>query len=461
MRRLSRTRVGFALAAVLAACLLNTPSAARTQQESGQTADVFKRPGQSTTVLPDGRLLLLGRTEGTRVQSDAFLVDPATKRATRLPLGMRRARSGHSATILPDGTVLIFGGLDGRSDESAEILDTNRLIFTKTSVGVASRSNHTATLLTDGRVLFAGGRDENGNLLDTATVWNPDDGSAKVLPLQNGRSDHQAKLQTDGTVLIRGGANGVDELFVPGADVVVFAGAPHPAAESPYLTASLPEDGASDVVVGTRIALRFSHAMGVHSIRPDTVRLMEGGRSVETLITLAGDGRLVFIQPVRPLSAGATYALIASGIASSDGTAIPPRSVTFTTTGPEQPKPTASSDDVWRPDGLGKWRTGAKRSPWQDLPPLQAPEGVTALSGQVLRINGTPLADVDLRIGEQSTRSDKSGRFLLRLDGLASTRQVLQIDGAPANRPGGSTGSSKRACKSLAVVRQCCRIRFG
>ena len=91
-------------------------------------------------------------------------------------------------------------------------------------------------------------------------------------------------------------------------------------------------------------------------------------------------------------------------------------------------------DDVWTPRTGDGWRTGAQRSPWQDLPPLSAQEGVTALAGQVLRVNGSPLADVDLEIGGQHVRSDRTGRFLLRLDSLPTGRHVLDIRGATAVR---------------------------
>ena len=440
MKRLSRTRVSVALAAIVTACLSNAPSSARMQSEGGQTASAPRRDGQSTTVLPDGRLLLLGGTQGTRVLSDAFIVDPVTNRLTRLPLGMRRARSGHTATVLPDGSVLIVGGLAAGDDQPAEVFDVPRSMFSDRSVGVRRRSNHTATLLTDGRVLFTGGRDEDGNPLDNAELWNPDDGSTKVLPLQTARSNHQARLQSDGTVLIGGGSTAADELFVPGADVVVLAGVAAPTEDATYLVGSLPEDGANKVSVDTRLALRFSREVSAGSINSASLRLTEGGRTVETVTTLAGNGRLLFVRPLRALSAGTTYVMIASGLVSSDGKAVPIRSFSFTTASSEEITPTPSSDDVWRPDGPGNWRTGAKRSPWQDLPPLTAPEGVTALSGQVLRINGTPLADVDLRIGNQTARSDSSGRFLLRLDGLATGRHVLEIDGASANRAGRQYG---------------------
>jgi hypothetical protein len=74
-------------------------------------------------------------------------------------------------------------------------------------------------------------------------------------------------------------------------------------------------------------------------------------------------------------------------------------------------------------------------SPWEKLPPLEARPGVTALAGQVLRLDGRPLADVTLTMDGHSTRSDRTGRFLLRLDSLASGEHELLIDARTANRP--------------------------
>src|SRR6185503_11125985 len=66
--------------------------------------------------------------------------------------------------------------------------------------------------------------------------------------------------------------------------------------------------------------------------------------------------------------------------------------------------------------------------------------GVTALAGQVLRLDGLPLADVTLRLEGRATRTDRTGRFLLPLDGLASGEHTFAIDARTANRPGRTYG---------------------
>jgi len=45
--------------------------------------------------------------------------------------------------------------------------------------------------------------------------------------------------------------------------------------------------------------------------------------------------------------------------------------------------------------------------------------------------------------GEDRTRSDRTGRFLLVVKPAAAARRVLQIDGRTASRPIGATASSE------------------
>jgi len=58
--------------------------------------------------------------------------------------------------------------------------------------------------------------------------------------------------------------------------------------------------------------------------------------------------------------------------------------------------------------------------------------GVTAVAGQVLRLNGRPLPNVTLSIGNIQTRSNLNGEFLLA--GVPSGHQVLVIDGGASNK---------------------------
>jgi len=138
--------------------------------------------GQSATLLPDGRLLLVGGIGPEGVLSTASLSDPLTGQTFPLA-NIRDARAGHSATVLPDGSVFIFGGTgaNGRALKSAEIFDPATLSFQFVpSTGLAARAFHTATLLMDGRVLLVGGVGEKPAA--TVETWDFRTGQTSVLP---------------------------------------------------------------------------------------------------------------------------------------------------------------------------------------------------------------------------------------------------------------------------------------
>ncbi len=447
------TRSGFTAAcmALCGVCLSNTPSAAPGLERRQLQPAV--RPGSTSTLLPDGTRLIAGGLSGGTPVSDVFLQDAAGT-LTTLPDGLRRPRAGHTATVLADGRVLVVGGRgdDGALELTVEVFDVDDRQFMVVSTSIPPRSDHTATLLTDGRVLFAGGRGQDGEPLETVLLWNPDDDSTKSVLLVGTKTGHQAILQPDGTVLLKA-SDGLAELFVPGPDVIVVAGA-DPLPSPVHLAGSAPEDGATGVDVHVRIALRFSGPLSALSIGEHALTLSGPQGVIPTAITVAEEARLVFLSPRAALTPGETYLLVAHGLRAHDETQVGPASLSFTTSlttaSADRPLMPPPADDVWRPEGPGRWRTGAARSPWQDLPPLMAPDGVTAVAGQVLRLNGTPLAGVELEIEGRHAESDRTGRFLLALDSLPAGRHVLEIDGAAASHQGRTYGFFEAGVQVLA-----------
>src|SRR5436305_5069732 len=126
-------------------------------------------PGQTSTMLPDGRALLLGgfNISGEPV-SDAF-VAAQNGVPQRLQGGLNVARAGHTAAVLPDGTVFIFGGMgtDRQVISRAELFDPATQQFSLLpEVLAVPRAFHTATLLTDGTLLLAGGIEAGGEFPD-------------------------------------------------------------------------------------------------------------------------------------------------------------------------------------------------------------------------------------------------------------------------------------------------------
>jgi hypothetical protein len=74
---------------------------------------------------------------------------------------MRTPRFAHAATLLRDGRVLVTGGSDGsRVLASAEVYDPRSGRFRAVRPLVTARYKHAAVALGDGRVLVVGGSDE-------------------------------------------------------------------------------------------------------------------------------------------------------------------------------------------------------------------------------------------------------------------------------------------------------------
>ncbi|MEL7362792.1 MAG: hypothetical protein AAFN13_12030, partial [Bacteroidota bacterium] len=68
--------------------------------------------GHAATRLADGRVLITGGTQQAEgvVRDRAYVFDPATNAFETLANRMVEARTGHTASLLPDGRVLIVGG---------------------------------------------------------------------------------------------------------------------------------------------------------------------------------------------------------------------------------------------------------------------------------------------------------------------------------------------------------------
>jgi RHS repeat-associated protein len=397
--------------------------------------------------MPDGRWLLVGGLRSDGSAASPVLVD-GRGTVTPVAAALHEPRTGHSATLLPDGTVLIIGGLTrgGRVAASMERFDpaSGRFEVIANAPAIA-RAFHTATVVSDGRVLIVGGADEGQHpsndvlLLDPTTLQAP----TVLATLPNPRLQHDATLLADGRVRLSGGTNeagrpvSLDEMVDPLTGFIAPGGAPDAMGDL-FVIESTPVSGATDVSRDITVRLRFSTPAQVWSVNDRTVTLSNDlGNPVPIAVVPVESGMLAFLRPLVRLDSGRSYSMVLDGVSAAGGRRLGPLMITFTTEGAPVPQPI--DDELWTPDPAnGVWATGRGPSPWEQLPRLQAAQGVTAVSGQTLRLNGLPLAGVRLSIGNQMATSDRTGRFLI--ESAPSGRQVLLLDGRPISTPGRAYG---------------------
>ena len=124
------------------------------------------------TLLQDGRVLVSGG------YSNAYLATAEVYTGAWTTTGsMTTARADHSSTLLPNGQVLVAGGSNGSALIAvARLYDPGSGLWSVTGSLAVARSGHTATLLDNGKVLVAGGRSSGtgiGTYLDTAELYTP------------------------------------------------------------------------------------------------------------------------------------------------------------------------------------------------------------------------------------------------------------------------------------------------
>jgi len=194
--------------------LAGASSPSRTGAVSEIAAMHIARASHSSTLLPNGMVLIAGGFAGSGGEYNPYrtaeLFDPNSgtfQSVAEMSIG----RSGHTATLLKNGKVLIVGGWTGRYDlrGSAEIFDPVTKTFTPTGNLAVERAGNTATLLADGRVLIAGGEDRQENAIASAEIYDPAAGKFTLTAsMTDPRGAHTATALKDGRVLIVGGGSG-------------------------------------------------------------------------------------------------------------------------------------------------------------------------------------------------------------------------------------------------------------
>jgi RHS repeat-associated protein len=439
---------------------------------------------------------------GVPIATAAF-VQQANGATEPLMAHLNFGRAGHTATVLPDGRVLVLGGVgaDGKVVTRPELFDPEAKRFTIVPNGaLMPRTEHSATVMTDGRVLIAGGLGENGQVLDDVEVLDTTSGKVERLnpKLETARFGHFAALLPSSPVLVWGGFDNQDhrlnsaEFYDPKRNQFISAAADQIAAlisqatndGDPSITGGIPVQGATDFPIDGLLSVRFSKRLQASSINDITIALYGPNGLVKSTVVAAEAGMLAFITPQTELEPGADYTLMLNGPIDVEGRRLPFGSVSFRTATISAANPRQDSNahnravafgapavgdrtsgsssaanmtagpvsatskalaeedrEEWIPGPQnyhGYWQTDRKPASKPKTAMPSAGANITALSGLVLRLNGKPLANVSLSVGENKTVSDQDGYFLL--SNVPAGRQTLVIEGSTADRADASYG---------------------
>ena len=183
------------------------------------------RWGHSSTLLEDGRVLVVGGKEKSYGSiGSAEIFDPKT--ASWLSAGntLTPRGEGHTATLLSNGKVLITGG---SGNNSSELYDPSQNSWSYTGNMNQPRKWASANLLEDGRILVAGGDDSSktgSTKLNSSEIYNP---SKEIwiptYPMNYAHSGHSTTFINEKLLLV-----GKDdaELFDPSSETWSPAGKP-------------------------------------------------------------------------------------------------------------------------------------------------------------------------------------------------------------------------------------------
>jgi len=176
------------------------------------------RAGHSATMLPDGRVLIVGGLSADANYQFAEVFDPATETFSVFAAVDNRERGLHATAQLPDGTVLVLGGETEATQPFSSVVQfrgdnggTSQILANL----VRPRTLVEAAVSRDGRVFLFGGEVGPGNLTtDTAEAYSPANGGMPIASLPGPRVGHTTTWLTDGRFLIAGGED-ADGRLVP------------------------------------------------------------------------------------------------------------------------------------------------------------------------------------------------------------------------------------------------------
>ncbi|WP_029922947.1 RHS repeat-associated core domain-containing protein [Nevskia soli] len=434
---------------------------------------LLPRAYHSTSVLSDGRVLVAGGVgkDGTPLLQ-AEIYDPASHQVEVLDGQLDHARLKHLAAMVGNSSILLWGGSDGDGRILANGSVYNPAAAQFSGVGgdqallmaqslsnavppavVETRPAGNTTAVPIGKPLmvhFNKRMAVTSLNADTVTLIGPSSVTpVKVVPVEEGAllfvTPAQELQPAASYTLFINGATDQNGRLLPFTAIGFTTESLSPKTDSSTQAAAKGTNSASTASTPDGVSTKASASAAASSTK--VLAPVQGKKSV------FGSPAYFWL----PKSASDLFSLIDQAHATHESLVAS----------------IDASDETWTPGAAnyhGKWTSGhghwgqyhppanetlgralyghpeitgamAKLRPGtvasgmlKKLVPARAltPErGVTAISGQVLRLNSRPLANVSLSIGNHVVRTDANGEFVLR--GVPAGHQVMVIDGGSAD----------------------------
>jgi N-acetylneuraminic acid mutarotase len=168
------------------------------------------RAGHTSTLLPDGRVLIAGGFDSSGTHQSAEVFDPTTNEFTSVA-SMGQSRRVHDAVSLEDGRVMVLGGYYGHFlcgvciATSVEVFDPATGLWTGMDPMPAQRIFPAVVRLTGDRVLVMSGYNASGPYTNSVFMYQPGQSWREMAPLRVARERSTATAMSDDTVFVIGG----------------------------------------------------------------------------------------------------------------------------------------------------------------------------------------------------------------------------------------------------------------
>ncbi|MFA6583722.1 MAG: kelch repeat-containing protein [Elusimicrobiaceae bacterium] len=181
---------------------------------------LLQNRGQHTAnLLPNGKIMVSGGTNGSVTLNTAEIMDPRNlgSASWQSASTMKQSRANHTANMLPNGNILLAGGYMQEKTtgtlSGAEIYYPEDNAWVPTTAMWHARQGHTAVMIPKGawggHILVIGGY-SSSTYQNSMEAYDPVNAQWTELSatLTNARAQHTATILHNGNILVCGGLNG-------------------------------------------------------------------------------------------------------------------------------------------------------------------------------------------------------------------------------------------------------------